>query len=332
MRRRRASRGLPIRPLARPLAALICLLSVAACASPPPGEPELPPGFVERGMPDVDINAYVYAAAATPVDVAADAFGGAPDARFHVRFLEATARAVGREYGVLVAFETPEMASAAADLVRRRDAGQLLRWVGVTGSQVQFGQAGTGWGEDLQRAWDADIRARVETRYPGAWDTLRLLPSDAPGEPLAAGFVRDAAVLIDEVSATVGLTLEGLDSALSLVRVDTLAFGVYGPTGLAAVPARPTADEAGRLGMGLLAVGRAGYPGAIVGFLLSRYAGLAGLLPMDLNGGRGWQRRVGDLHLVVVHTGPVVYLALAADPEQARSLLEAALADRRAPP
>ncbi|MBM3939571.1 MAG: hypothetical protein FJ318_01495 [SAR202 cluster bacterium] len=213
-------------------------------AAATPGEPELPPGFEARGIPDVELNAYVYGGSAQGVRLATSAFGdsdlaGQTHSVPHV--LEVAARAARSEWGVYADLRDARAASALAARIEAGDRARQLSWVTASGSALHLGASTDPvWASDLQRAWSSDTRASIASRYPELWHTVRLLPEDAPGEAIAAGFIRNASSGVDTLLAGRGVEAAGLDGALASIKLENHAFAVYA-SDIARVPGEPTA-------------------------------------------------------------------------------------------
>ena len=142
------------------------------------------------------------------------------------------------------------------------------------------------------------------------------------------GFARNAADLADDVLALQGLDVPGLGSALGLIRVRTLAFGAYA-SDLSALPGTLTPEALRESGIGLVAVGRAGYPGILVNFLIGRFAGRLGLDDVTVDGVKARHRGLpGGLHLMMKNYGATLYLIVAATREDAEALLRSVVADQ----
>ena len=290
--------------------ALGVLVTLSACAtSAKGGDPALPAGFEDLGMPDVDTNALFYARAAMPVDIPLGVFG-ATDlvAGASVVSVESLVNDPDREYAVRVEFVDEATAQDVGDVALSVVGDDTTRWARVDGRFVIAGRADTAWGDDVRDAWAGGDRVTIAERYPGVWETARLLPEDPPSPPVAVGFARNVSDLLDATLAATAVSLPGMASALSLIRADVIAFAAYAadPSGL---PERLTRDALRESGIGVIGVSQAGYPGFVVGFLFDQFAETAGLEETEFGGTDALYRVVeGDLHLMVKAYGSTIYL------------------------
>ncbi len=295
------------------------------------GEPALPAGFADLDMPDVDTNALVYVNAGEPARVPLGAFA-ATDlvAGAGVVSIEVIVDDPDREFAARAEFVDLATAERVAEAALSVAGGDAARWVRSDGPVVSVGRSETEWGDAVREAWATGRRVTIEERYPEVWEAVRLLPEDAPGRPVAVGFARNAPDLLDATLAATEVSLPGLASALSLMRADVIAFGVYAadPSDL---PEQLTRDALRGSGVGVLGVAQAGYPGFVVGFLFEAFAERANLEETDVGGTTALYRVVeGDLHLMVKAYGSSIYLAAAPTRAEAETLVLAVVRSQEA--
>ena len=304
-------------------------VAVAACGGAKPGDPALPQGFADRGIPPVELSAYVYSdpGRVIPVDVAA--FGGP---------VEAPALAVRRAEGAVAVPSTEQAArfelgeawqaqAATSWLGGQSGAG---RWAEAEGDVLAVAREPGAWADEMAAGWRLDRRESIESRYPEAWDALRLLPESPPGEPLAAGFVRNAASIADDLAALTHADAPALEQAFGLARIDIIAFAVYAERP-DALRAGATPDSLRETGVGAIAVAKSRYSALIIGSLTSRFAGQLGLEEAEVEGESAWRRSLGgQAHLMVKVYGPVFYFAAAPTPEGAEALMVSVIRSQEA--
>ena len=311
------------------VAALAVLIGCSATAKT--GDPALPPGFEERGIPDVDVNGLVYLSAGHNVLVPLGAFGNVDavtDAA--VVSIESVVREPERAYARRVEFADEATAQRVAELALRAAGDKAARWVRVEGRFVSIGRSDVAWGDDVRAAWAADQRVPLADRYPDVWDTLRLLPEEPPSPPVAVGFGRNVADLLDPVLGATGVSLPGLSSALALVRADVAVFAAYAE-GLSALPEQVTGHLLRDSNVGIIAVAEAGYPGFVVGFLFDRFVERAGLAEVGVGDTTAHYRAIDDdLHLMVKAYGSSIFLALAPTKLGAEDLVKAVVSSQEA--
>ena len=308
------------------------ILALAGCAAgAKAGDPALPAGFADLGMPDVDANALVYVNAGEPTRVPLGVFDATGlVAGAGVLSIETIVNDPDREYAARAEFVDEATAQRVAEAARSAARGDATRWVQTDGPFVTVGRSDTAWGEGVREAWAAGSRVTIEERYPGVWEAILRLPEDAPGRPVVVGFARNAADLLDATLAATDVSLPGLASALSLIRADVIAFGAYAadPSDL---PEQLTRDALRGSGVGVIGVAQAGYPGFIVSFLFDQFAERANLEETEFGGTTALYRIVeGDLHLMVKAYGASIYLAAAPTRAEAEQLVLAVVRSQEA--
>ncbi len=319
----------------RGLAGLVLALGVVALAGcavgAKAGEPALPAGFAALDMPDVDANAFVYVNAGQPARVPLGAFG-ATDlvAGAGVVSIEVIVNDPDSDFAARAEFVDGATARRVAEAARSVASADAARWVSSEGAVVAVGHSDAAGGNLVREAWAAGSRVTIEERYPDAWEAIRLLPEDAPGRPVAVGFARNAPDLLDATLAATDFSLPGLASALSFIRADVIAFGVYAadPSQL---PEQLNREALRGSGIGVLGVAQAGYPGFVVGFLFDQFAERANLEETEVGGTTALYRVVdGDLHLMVKAYGSSIYLATAPTRAEVEALLLAVVRSQEA--
>ena len=308
------------------------VLALAGCAvGAKGGDPALPTGFAALDMPDVDTNGLVYVNAGEPARIPLGAFGVTDlVAGAAVVSLEVIVNDPDREFAARAEFVDEATAERVAETALSVASGDAARWVQEDGSVVTVGRSDTAWGDGLREAWASGSRVTIEERYPEAWEAIRLLPEDTPGRPVAVGFARNAAGLLDATLAATDLSVPGLASALSLVRADVIAFGVYAadPSDL---PEQLNREVLRGSGIGVLGVAQAGYPGFVVELLFGGFAEQANLEATELGGTTALYGVVdGDVHLMVKAYGSSIYLAAAPTRAEAEELLLAVVRSQEA--
>ena len=301
---------------------LLALAALAGCGGVHKGDPALPPGFLEAGLPDVELNAYVHVATARELAVPSGIFGeagGGPEPGV-ILALSAFMKDTIGEFGASIDFAGVEDAALARELVEAADAG--APWLDQRGSTLRLVAGDSPWARELRSAWESGSRVDLRREYSGAWNLMRMLPETAPAPPVAAGFLRNVPDMAEKLLERQGVGASGLDSALSLVRAREMAFAVYA-TDLEEVP-RDGLDEAlGRAGVGVIAVTRAGYPGFIVNFLTGRFMDRAGLEKVRVGEESARYRRLDDrVHLMLKNYGSTFFFTLAPTREGAQELMQ----------
>jgi hypothetical protein len=216
--------------------------------------------------------------------------------------------------------------SEAADVAKHIEQQPGITWTRNAETAVDFGSSSDStWADDMQRAWSTNSRASIESRYPEVWNTIRLLPSDVPGDAVAAGFVRNASQQIDQLLQSRGVSAAGIDSALAMIRITDIAIAVYAED-LNELPAQVTPEAWRDAGLGIIAVGNAGYSGLVVDFMLGGFADRAGLQAATIGDEPAYYRTVDPgLHMMMKSFGATIYFTVAGSREQAEDLMQAVI-------
>ena len=309
------------------IGAMAALLGCSVTAKT--GDPALPPGFEERGIPDVDVNGLVYVSTGHTLLVSLGAFGDVDDAKGAAAVsIESVVREPEREYAGRIEFADEATAQAVAELALEAAGDAAARWVQVERRFVSIGRSDVAWGDDIRAAWAGDKRVPLADRYPEVWDTLRLLPEAPPSPPVAVGFGRNVAAVLDSTLDATGVSLPGLSSAFALVRADVAVFAAYAE-GLPELPEQITRELLRDSNVGIIAVAEAGYPGFVVSFLFDLFVERAGLAEVDVGDTTAHYRAIDDdLHLMVKAYGSSIFLTLASSKPGAEDLVRAVVSSQ----
>ena len=289
------------------------------------GDPALPAGFAERGIPDVDLTAYLVVDAGAPVEISTSAFGDGSGSFATLARLEGAVLSLGLDQAVRLDLTNAPDAASVGGLARGSSA-----WVEVAGTRVTLGTSEGTWASALRAAWAEGVEpVTVASRYPAVWDVLRLLPADPPARPIAAGFAREIRDSTDALLTLGGIDVPGLGSALGFLRVETLAFGVYAAD-VAVLPTAPTPEAIKDAGIGIVAVADAEYPGIIIGLLIGGFADRMGLTDTTVAGEDARYRSLpGGLHLLFKNYGATLYFVASDTRQMAEELLGSIIASQR---
>ncbi len=318
------SRRIPHRALLVLVLALIAVLALGACTNAKEGDPELPPGMVEAGLPDVDVTMALYVSTGRPVAVPGSMLGAQIDGSLPVVSIQAVAADPSTDFAGRFVFADVTSAAVALTLAEQKVAADGAAWTLGSSNALLIGHSSETWGASVRAAWvPPGATQSPDVKAPKAWSALRLLPENVPGDAIAAGYATNMAAMVDRILTSGNVNVSGLDSALSLVRVSTVAFAAYAD-GVTALPTQATASAAAEAGAGVIAVAQAGYPGPIIGMLLGQLAGRIGLEKTAVGGQDAYYKALdGGLHLYAVTYGATFYFAIAADKAQAEGLMEA---------
>ncbi len=306
-------------------------LLLGACDAAKPGEPALPEGFVDLGVPPVDLNGMAYFNSGEPVPVPLSLFGDASGSADDPSVL--TVEAVVNDpndgqIAIRAVFVDEANAQSAADVALKFASGSDDAWVDAERSVVIIGRTQDDWSDALRLAWTDDERESIEERYPLIWNSLRLLPEEPPAPPVAAGFMRNVADLLDQLLEKSDVSLNGITDALALIRVEAVGFAGYA-NDVSDIPTSPNLAALRELDAGLLAVSEAGYPGTVVDFLYDRFIEQAGLTTEEIDGESVQYRAIeDDLHLMVKNYGSSFFFAFSQTKEGAEELVRSVIASQ----
>ena len=329
---------------------LLGTFALTGCAEGiPQRDPELPPGFADYLLPDVDINGYIYIQQAEPFVIPISHFadeellgelGEVPQG------LGELAQALGVELGIPEQLELdllslivgPEVENAFGALFEfaqdshaafavsalEQEALEERPWYLQRGTELFVSPDKGGWIADFQDAVTSGQRVRLEDKYEDAWRAIRMLPEDAPGEPIAAGFVRVDRVLLEALAERAEVDIGILTPALGVIRIRTASFAVYsdGPVQL---PEEATEAYFRSAGLSAVYIARSGYPSFLLSFFFDNFADRVGMEKVTLSNGETalhvQMEGLEGLHLVVKNLGSTIVFTLAADQQRAEELM-----------
>ncbi|MBI2873383.1 MAG: hypothetical protein HYY00_09385 [Chloroflexi bacterium] len=330
--------GSPWRLSVLPVAALalIVMMAATACAEQArSGSPALPPGFTDTPLPQVDVNGYVYVAQGSPLLVSAQSFGSqAPqesdrDLSVKASRLMAWLGPSADLFGGRAQFATSDDSELVLKRLTQEGAQDQRVWAQQQGDSVLLVKGAGDWATSLKEALLNNTNSTLKEKYPEVWELMELLPENPPNPPVAAGFLRELPTLVESLAGNRGLEIQGLQSALSFVKVESAAFAAYSQPMETLPAAELTAEELKQTGVGAVIVTKAGYPGFVVNMMLGSFASRAGLEEVSL-GEEKVRYRVLDnrLHLMVRNFGSTLFIVAAPDRETAEALTKAVLAQQ----
>lgn len=266
--------------------------------------PALPPGFDEYGLPNVNLNGYVYFDAGKSVTLPPLSLRTSEDQQFGNASVEKLAIVLGnniQQYFVNVHYVTAQ--------------GERL-------SRPIQGPSSDGiWQDALKEYRESRDSIGLSDLYPDVWRSMGLLPSNPSLEPVAAGFLREAPRLVDSLLELWGIVIPGLGGTLDLLRVDALVFAGYA-NGLEVVPMSLNDDPLVNVEIGIIIVGPSSYPAVVVDGLLANFSGLLGLREVSLGSGSVQYRNLGDdVHMMVRSVDSQLIVCIASTRQIVRQLI-----------
>jgi hypothetical protein len=312
----------------------IFALLLAACGDTGDGNPQLPDGLETQMVAPVDANAYLYLHPPEPVGLVKNAFtgGDVTSTALHVihqvESMEGIVRDLGVDQALRVTFRLAHNAERGfGDALSVADSAGG-DWVSFEDRHLSLGRAGSPWGESLREAWATDNRVPIQEQYQDFWELLKLMPPDPPTRPIAAGFARDVAGLVDQLLASRGTPMPGLTDGLGFLRIGPIAFVGYSEQ-LGDLPGGASGGMLRDLNAGLIAVTQSGYPGLIVGFTFNNLSGGSGLIEVAIGDSSASYREVSpDFHLTIKTFGSTFFFTAASTREQALALMASVIASQ----
>ncbi len=312
--------------------AALALLAFACSAEIDEGRGTLPKDMEADLVPNVDYQVYLYFKSDTPVSVDAARFmlsdSGAiipdvGDGSLPITSVSMVATSL-EQFGGFLEFDEPDDAELAFSLLQNqpRETPTLAH---VEANRVDLVHGRGEWSGEFARQVEAASMIPLRQSNPRAWNMLTHLPISENDPPLAAGFISADGNLLSHVAAYAGIDMPGLGAAFGMIRVDTLAFGVYGDLP-AAIPERIDVDFLQRHKTGVVMVSQTGYAGLAVSFLLRSIASKTGMETIALGRTNARYLELEDGHLILKNKGSLIYAVVAGERQEAEALMLRALA------
>ncbi len=297
--------------------------------------PALPPGFAEAKVPAGDISAYIYSSQGSPVSIPTDWFGNVENAGqsttktfviphvLEVSGLSLWAGPTVDSNAATIEFADNNSATVANGLLSSVP-NKPMSW--VDGSTLNVVRGKGDWSTSMESAMKSGQGSTVKDAYPSVWDLLHVMPENPPGKPVAAGFARVNAELMDSLSAQAGLDMQGLGQAFGAINVQEIAVIAYAD-GTVKLPKVIGPDYFKEQGLSALFVARSTYPGFVLSFFLGSFSDRIGLEKgPKVKGQDVMVKELQGAHLMLAPLGNTFFLVVAPTKEQAEALMSSALA------
>jgi len=305
------------------------LVLVPACQTIESGAPALPAGFLDAGIPDVELSVYAYMNPGykftVPTTVLVD--GIEITDKVTVTKVIAAAPTNLESIGARVDFQNALIAFLLLQVVEQQVATSSVTvpWLYRDGPSIALVKGDTPWAMQMQQAFTSNATVRLQDTYPGTWEVMRLLPKSPPAPVVIAGFVRNVSGVIEGLFNTQSISIPGLSSALGLARVENVAFAVYA-NDLDDLSANIMDMNWQETHMGVIAVAKAGYPGPIINVLLKVVASRALLEDITIGEEKAHYRNLdNNAHLILKNFGGVLYFVFSPTREGAEQLMQAVI-------
>ena len=292
-------------------------------------DPELPPGFLETPVPDVELNAYLYTSQEQPTIIPLELLlaevsvpSGFPT-EVGVQRMAAWMGPDLQSFGASLRFQDVQDATFVEEQMAERAREAVQSW--RDGADLQLARGSGPWVEGLRSALSNGSTTDFQEAYPEVWKLLRLLPASPPGEVVAAGFLRPTSTVIDSLAARAGLNLGRFGPALGTVNVKNVAFAAYSNQRIV-FPTEVTPEYIQEYQIGAIYIAQSSYPGFILSFFLDRFAGRVDLEETQVIGEAVLYREFEDVYLMVKVLGNTIFFTLAPSRDYAQELMAAVLA------
>ncbi|MBI4233961.1 MAG: hypothetical protein HY686_05915 [Chloroflexi bacterium] len=305
------------------LAALLLLVAVA-CGGQEEAAPALPPGFLEAGLPPVEVTTYIYASAGErPLGLPSSHFVAGGSAAlpglprtFGLRSLAAWAGPSTEAFGASAVLQD-ERTAILADLALST---QKEVWHRQRGDRLLLVQGSGAWAEGLREALEGGKTVSLQEQGAAAWGLLQRLPAAPSAPPVAAGFALLDEAKLRPLLSQVGVSPDDILNALKTARVRQVAFALYAAD-LQELPQKVDIASLQKVRASAMLVSKAEYPGFIVSTAFGVFASQAGLTKFRLGEVDAYYTSQEGLHLVVRPKGNLIYLAAAPSREDAEALM-----------
>ena len=292
-------------------------------------DPKLPSGFLDTQVPDVELNAYLYASQEQPTIIPLElllAEVSVPSGTPTEVGMQRMAAWMGpdlKSFGASLRFQDVQDATFVEEQMAERAREAVQSW--RDGADLQLARGSGPWVEGLRSALSNGSTVTFQEAYPEVWELMRLLPASPPGEVVAAGFLLPTSTVIDSLASRAGLNLGRFAPALGTVNVKSVAFAAYSNQRIA-FPTEVTPEYLQEYQIGAIYVARSSYPGLILSFFLDRFAGRVDLEKTQVIGESVLYREYEDVYLMVKVLGNTIFFTLAPSRDYAEELMAAVLA------
>ena len=298
-------------------------------------DPQLPHGFIEVGIPDVEIGGYLYLAQMSPQRISLGVFGKenifppeAPkDAK--VSWISAFLGPTIEDFGGRVRFEREDVVQYVGSMLKESRNNRGV-WHGVFGHEMRVARGTGAWMQITRESLESGRLVSMKVGHPEAWEMMRLLPAESPLglNPVAAGFMYNSEGLVKSLLDRQGVDGTGISSALSYARVKVMAFTVYTDQ-LLDITADVAQDYRQSSDVGIVLVSKSGYPGFLVSFLFGNFVGQAGMENIQIGEEKVYYLKLAeDVHMFVKNLGSVLYFTVAWNRDKAEYLMENILSQK----
>lgn len=298
-----------------PLLLTGCILEEAEPLTPP----LLPPGFEDSKVPDINLDGYLYIAQENPILVGEE---------FSLPFEANVEQASGclsptgsREASwAKIVFSSSDDAQAAYQAIPESQDS----WKFCQGSDLFFVYGQGSGAQSLIRATTQDDFILFRHAYRSIYKMMDRLPTNPPGNPVGAGFLRPGDNFENWLRGDYGeatdleFALLDLTDTLEKAKIGEIVIGAYSEKDLNMV----NWEELQESGLSALLIGKSSYPGLVISQVLPR----TGLTEESIEDEKIYVATFDSAHVATKSVGSYIYISIAPKLEEAKYLLRTALA------
>lgn len=300
-------------------ALLLCMFYVAGCeVAPTVSPPLLPQGFADNLVPNVNLEGYVYFNQGSPITISADILQGAA-AQISMDSAQVWLGPDANSIGGAVNFRNEAHAQSVSRLIKA--AGEPV-WNLASGQIIYAAYNDPGqWTTSLKDAVNQQQMVSPKIKYPEISGDFAYFPNKPPLKPFAAGFIDFNGRLVESIGTRLGASLTDYISALRSAKINHISFVLYGERPIEISSRAMSEEYIKSLYLGVMVVGRSGYPGIAISLFFDKAMQDAGLTKYNVKGVDVYEYPTGNVRSLVARKDNVIYVAAALSKEIAEDLL-----------
>ena len=290
----------------------------------------LPVGIEDAQLPNFDISGYVYFSSGDNFSVSEEVFHRNENESDSTSFLTLTR-------GTLIVGDSMDEVGGALTFASMEDAATAWRlfesgiddertWGLLDSPQMYVARGSSDWTAKVRVDLESNQSTSIRDHDENTWNIITNLPESPTSRPLAVGALKLDRNHVEALGEIAGVDLSGIRTAFRLLRVGTLAFGVYADSPIVVTDARDE-EFLRQPGFSILLLSKSSYPGPLVDFLLGVAASRIGMDTITLGNTNARYTEIGEFHVLLKNQGSVMHAVLANTRQDAEDLLLSALSD-----
>lgn len=300
-------------------ALIVFTVNLTGCeATPAASPPLLPQGFADTLVPNVNLEGYVYFNQGSPITISADILQGAAP-QISADSAQVWLGPDANSIGGAVNFKSEADAQSVSRLIKA--AGEPV-WNLASGQIIYAAYNDPGqWTASLKDAVNRQQMVSPKIKYPEISGDFAYFPNKPSVKPFAAGFIDLNGRLVESIGTRLGSSLTDYTSALGSAKINHISFVLYGERPIEISSRAMSEEYIKSLNLGVMVVGRSGYPGIAISLFFDKAMQDAGLTKYSVRGVDVYEYPAGNVRLLVARKGNVIYVAAALSKEIAENLL-----------